>query len=351
MMLNFCTLFNSNYLSRGLVMYESLLKYCDDFHLYIFAFDKDSFNYLKSKNQKNLTVVSLKEFEDDKLLRVKANRTLGEYCWTCTSSTILFCLQKFNLSNCTDIDSDLVFFSNPKVLIDEMGDKSVLITEHRYTREYDQSIESGKYCVQFVTFINNENGLKVLNWWRNACIDWCYNRVEEGKFGDQKYLDDWTTRFEGVHELKHLGGGIAPWNVQQYNIIKLDGKYFGKEISTKKKFEIVFFHFHGLKFYEDGIVSFTDKLYSISIDVQRIFYIPYVNALNRINGRIEEEINKAINANGVIGKAPVSPMSFNLKFRYYISSIKASFRNVTGKELRNRIAHHYFYYFRDFKND
>ena len=46
----------------------------------------------------------------------------------------------------------MFFYSNPRVLYDEMGANSVLITEHRYTKEYDQSATSGKYCVQFVTF-------------------------------------------------------------------------------------------------------------------------------------------------------------------------------------------------------
>jgi hypothetical protein len=63
-------------------------------------------------------------------------------------------------------------------------------------------------------------GMAVLNWWRDRCIEWCYARSEEGKFGDQKYLDDWTTRFDSVHVLEHLGGGIAPWNVQQYSFYR-----------------------------------------------------------------------------------------------------------------------------------
>lgn len=39
-MFNFCTLFDSYYLDKGIALYESLEKVCKDFHLYIFCFDK-----------------------------------------------------------------------------------------------------------------------------------------------------------------------------------------------------------------------------------------------------------------------------------------------------------------------
>ena len=61
-MMIFCTLFDSNYLSRGIAMYESLLKHTSDFHLYIFAFDDKSLSVLKTLNLNQVTVVSLKEF-------------------------------------------------------------------------------------------------------------------------------------------------------------------------------------------------------------------------------------------------------------------------------------------------
>src|ERR1700746_3815030 len=120
-------------------MYESLLKNCNDFHLYVFAFDDKCYEFLKSQQYKDLTVVSLKEFEDEELLRIKPTRTAAEYCWTCSSSTILYSINKFRLQNCTYIDADMYFYSDPIVLVNEMGNKSVLITEHRYTKEYDQS--------------------------------------------------------------------------------------------------------------------------------------------------------------------------------------------------------------------
>ena len=221
-MLNFCTLFDSVYLSRGMAMYESLQRNCTNFHLYIFAFDDVCYQFFYQRQFPNITVISLREFEDDKLLMVKQTRSRGEYCWTCTPATIMYVLNTYHVDSCTYVDADLYFFSSPQILLDEVGSDSILLTEHRYTAKYDQSATSGKYCVQFVYFKNDDKGRRALQWWRNACLKWCYNKQEDGKFGDQKYLDDWMTRFEGVHELQHLGGGVAPWNMQQYTFQAID---------------------------------------------------------------------------------------------------------------------------------
>ena len=186
-MINFCTLFDINFISQGLSMYESLKEHCkNDFTLYIFAFCDESYNLLKELNLDNVKVISLSELEEGipALLTVKNNRTKGEYCWTCGSASIKYCIEQFNLDQCTYLDADIYFYSDPKVLLDEMGDKSVLITEHRYTPKYDQTNTSGKYCVQFVSFKNDEKGMRVLNWWVDRCIEWCYARCEDGKFGD-----------------------------------------------------------------------------------------------------------------------------------------------------------------------
>jgi hypothetical protein len=342
MTLNFCTLFNSNYLSRGLVMYESLLKQCDNFHLYVFAFDDKCYDFLISQNYAHLTVISLKEFEDDELLKIKPTRSAAEYCWTCTPSTILYSIKKCNLDNCTYVDADMCFYANPLVLYNEMGNNSVLITEHRYTKEYDQSKNSGKYCVQFVTVKNNEKGLKVLDWWRNACNEWCYDRMEDGKFGDQKYLDDWTTRFEGVHELQHLGGGLAPWNVQQYSFVSNADKITGKELATGKIFDVIFFHYHGTKFYEDNITELTGLGYDLNENVKAVFYKPYIRLINLQKAKINS-IDNSFNPNGKLGKSPWKPMSLFVIGYFYLRDLKKSVKNIFGKKLKYQIKHHHFY--------
>ena len=292
----FCTLFDSNYLSRGLALYESLEKVCDNFHLYIFAFDKRTENILNELKLKNITVISLDNFEDEELLSVKPSRTIAEYCWTSTSSTILYVLQNFRVKSCTYLDADLYFYDSPKPIFDEIGDDSILITEHRYTPMYDKAKKSGKYCVQFITFKNDERGLTALKWWRERCLEWCFDRLEDGKFGDQKYLDDWTERFEGVHVMQHLGGGLAAWNVQQYNfIINSSGKLVGKEIKSGKEFDVIFYHFHYLRFLKNNTIELGRR--QLSDFIKEIFYRPYIKELLMIKEMILK-INNSFDPNG-----------------------------------------------------
>ncbi|MDR1459560.1 MAG: glycosyl transferase [Bacteroidales bacterium] len=228
-----------------------------------------------------MTVIPLDVFEDEELLQVKPVRTRSEYCWTCTSSTILYILNHYNVEHCTYLDADLYFFSPPQPLIDEMGNDSILITSHRYTPKYDQSRKTGIYCVQFVTFRNDMRGLTALHWWRNACLEWCYNRFEDGKFGDQKYLDDWTERFDGVHVLAHLGGGVAPWNMQQYSFEQINGKLTGLELNSGKQFDVVFFHFHSLMFVAPHYFS-PRPYYRRNDSVISLLFKPYVNKIQSI---------------------------------------------------------------------
>lgn len=343
--LNFCTLFNANYLSRGMVMYESLLKNCENFHLYVLAFDDETFAYINGLQAENLTAISLPEFEDEDLKRVKKERTAAEYCWTCSAASIHYCMTHYQLENCTYIDADMLFYANPRLILDEMKQDSVIITSHRYTATYDQSKISGTYCVQFVTFKNDERGMQVLNWWRERCIEWCYARVEDGKFGDQKYLDEFQTRFSGVHEAQQLGCGVAPWNVQQYTFAFENGQFTGTETASGATFPLVFFHFHGLKFFEDDIVQFTGSLYSLTPEVQDQFFKPYVRLLNAKADEIRAT-HPQLNANGVGGKSPYKPMNPLLKVHFFLSEVKNSPAGKVASKFGQRVTNHYFHYSR-----
>lgn len=274
---HYVTIFDSKYLLRGLALYASLCENTRDFVLHIIAFDEKSYQKLIELDLKNTDIISLDQFEDQELLSVKESRSKGEYCWTSTAKSILYIFEKEKCADCTYLDSDIYFFNDPEVLISEVpDDKSILLTEHRYTEEYDQTKISGKYCVQFMFFRNDKNGKKVLNWWKDRCIEWCYAIPEDGKLGDQKYLDDWMNCFEGVHVLKHWGGGIAPWNIQQYSFYRdsINVKFFHKQTAINDA--VIFFHFHKIEFFKQDVVRLTSGMYKLPSTGISIIYKEYI---------------------------------------------------------------------------
>ena len=283
-MWNYCTLFDSKYLSRGLAMYESLKTHSGEFKLYIFAFDDLSFKILKELSLKNVTVIPLDEFETPALLEIKGGRSKAEYCWTCTPSTISYVLKKYDVPLCTYLDSDLFFYSDPSVLIKEMINcrKNVLITEHRFSplaKLYEEK-RAGRFCVQFVTFSNDSDSIEVLEKWRLQCIDWCYARHEDGKFGDQKYLDEWPEDYQNIQILQNMGGGIAPWNLQQYTFSDNGKSIIGKVRKTGSVFKVVFYHFQYVKFIKNG--EYDIGWYLIPPGFRKMFYVPYLKRLEEI---------------------------------------------------------------------
>ena len=176
---------------------------------------------------------------------MKPTRTQVEYCWTATPAVCAFALENEpELEAITYLDADLMFFRDPEPIWQEFGDDSVLIVPHRYAPQWQAHEEtSGTYNVEFMTFRRDERGLEALHWWRDRCLEWCYFRVEDGKMGDQKYLDDWPERFAGVHVLEHPGGGLAPWNVERYELARQNGSVLVDDR------ELVFYHYHSLRLY------------------------------------------------------------------------------------------------------
>lgn len=235
---HFVTLFDSNFLPMGICLHASLVEHAQPFHLWILCMDELVEQQLRQLALPHVSLIPLHEAETEALLSVKNGRTRAEYCWTLTPFSPQFVFDRDQtVRQVTYLDADIFFFDSPQILLKEFEEsgKQVLITEHAYAAEYDQSATSGRFCVQFMTFRRTDGGLKVMGWWQARCLEWCFNRFEEGKFGDQKYLDDWPERFANeVHVSKQVEKTLAPWNV--YHFEKHEGT-----ISP------VFYHFHSLR--------------------------------------------------------------------------------------------------------
>ena len=286
MQYNFCTLFDKNYCTRGLALYHSLLQQANHFTLWVLCMDDLVYDVLTKLKLPQVELIQLSELEDDELRQVKTTRTAVEYCWTLTPSLPLYILTHHpELDHITYLDADTYFFSSPQPLYDEWANQSILIVSHNYAPRFKSKVaESGIYNVEFLIFRNDTNGLECLHWWRERCNEWCYFRLEDGKLGDQLYLNDWPTRFRGMIVAQHLGGGVAPWNIERFRIHERNGQVY---IDGKL---IIFFHYHAFKWYSDKMYEPLLGYYYCPPVVRQLIYQPYATALCQALQRIQKVV-------------------------------------------------------------
>jgi len=104
-----------------------------------------------------------------------------------------------------------------------------------------------------------DGGEVVRKWWEERCVEWCFARIDNGRFGDQKYLDDWPELFaDSVHVLQQKEFLQAPWNSVRYP--------YGQGVA---------YHFHGLRLVEGSNVLLAPNypLPKVLIDNVYKFYL------------------------------------------------------------------------------
>jgi hypothetical protein len=276
-------------MAKALVLYRSLVEQVESFTLYYYCFDETTFRTLQrlktvDELYGSLIPVPIKDLMDPILVEAKSNRTEQEFFFTLTPFVVYHAINTHDLSQCTYLDADIRFFNNPAPLFDEMQDKSVLITRHNYSKGLEHLEYAGIYCVQFNPFRNDVAGMKVLSWWKEKCAEWCYLRKEDGKWGDQGYLNSWPEMFESVAVSKHSGAGVAPWNVDAFDVLS-SSDYKLVEKNSQREFDIIFYHFQGVK-------QFFGRFFFIgsgrqSEKIKRKLYRPYFRELRKVKAQLK----------------------------------------------------------------
>ena len=272
---NFCTYFDQNYLARGLLLYESLTAHVPSFTLYVLALDDVAYDIIIAKSFSNIVPIHLRDLEkyDSKLLATKSTRSLIEYYFTCSPCLPLYVLEKYpDIDILTYIDADIYFYDSPHPFYEELGNNSILIFEHGISPIEEE--RHGLFNVGYLSWRNDETGLACLRWWHDRCIEWCYDRIENGKFADQKYLDQWPILFKPTIISKQTASALAPWNVERYRVTYRRGK----------PFNLILFHFHGLRLLSRHRYTICNAYNPSASDIAKLFNV-YVRKLNRLSAK------------------------------------------------------------------
>lgn len=286
-----------------------------DAKVYVVCMDEFTRVILERLSLSQVVTVPLHSIEenDSRLLAARHDRTAVEYLWTLTPTIILRLLERFSeVEILTYVDADMFFYSSSEDLFKEFGDSSVLIHEHRFPQAFAHLKDFGTYNVGIMAFRRDERGFKVLKWWRERCLEWCKATLEEGKYGDQKYLDSWPALFEGVVVTQNIGIGVAPWNHCQYLFQERDKKLW---INDR---QLMIYHFHAfhvvneavivpvgiteyltpLSYFHTALPPYLDE-FSRSIDVARSVYPDFSFGLQKPDFTFLRELSLVIRTSAV----------------------------------------------------
>lgn len=295
----FCTLFDHNYLLKGLVMLESLLCYSSDASVDVLCMSDATHDLLSALQLPRVCLLRLAEVEDSDLLRVKAGRSIAEYCWTLSPALCWNTLQRRpDIGMVTYLDADLMFFSDVEPLFRDSDGASIVIIEHRFAPKHAHLEAWGRFNVEWVGFRRSSAGLNCLKTWRDQCIEWCFARLEAGRLGDQKYLDAWPVAYPNdVHILQHIGAGVAPWNFQNYSFDEREGQILVNGVP------LIFYHFNQFQLLRRNRFDRMSARYSKDATIPSAIYSRYecalLSALQRVR-KLQPDFNAGIRSAGIV---------------------------------------------------
>jgi hypothetical protein len=240
----YCTYFDHNYLSRGLALYRSLRRHGPNCRLWVLCLSAESHRILVTLDLPGIVPVRLDDFEaaDPELAATRADRSIVEYYFTCSPAWMLYVLAREpDAEWVTYLDGDLYFFASPDAVYDELNDAAVAIIPHRYAPNLEERRSFGTYNVGWVGMHNDPDGIAVIRWWRERCIEWCHDHVDGDRYADQGYLDSFSRVSKRVRVIENIGANLAPWNIANYRVDVRDGKVMVDATP------LVFFHFQGLR--------------------------------------------------------------------------------------------------------
>jgi len=267
-------------------MYQSLSRYTDNFVLYVLCLDAQTYQILNQMQCPKMILVPLSDLEkaDPELLSVKNSRSKIEYYFTCTASFGYYIFNQYqNVKFLTYLDADTYFFSTPIYFLDILQGASIAITPHRFPTTKKDHEKYGVYNVGWVSFKRDYNGMCCLEDWRTDCLNWCHAYLEGDRFGDQKYLDAWPTRYENVKIIDHFGVNAGPWNLECASLT------LEKDCILINNEPLILYHFHSLSRLINRVYCLGLCEYSVEINpiLRRRIYSHYIHQVKITHNKLQ----------------------------------------------------------------
>lgn len=268
MTVNYCTLFDKNYLAFGVNLYRSVAHTHADFKFYVLAMDDRTAEVLQTLNLPSLEILTLKDFPEPELRETRPLVSHGQFCWLLQPFLCEKILKKFHEDHIIYMDSDCYFFSSPEPLLKEIQIRNAdaTLVPHDFSKEWKRlEAVSGTYCVQFNFFRPTPEGFEVLDVWKKDNLK--YRKIAPHHYPGQLSLNNWPALNPKVHILSSPLAGVAVWNAEARKDIL-------------RQTPPIFYHFHGLHFFDPEGYDF--GAFPLDASIIENIYRPYLVELQKL---------------------------------------------------------------------
>lgn len=155
-------------------------------------------------------------------------------------------------------DPDIKLFSSFNELEKEFDGKSILLTPHIFTPISNTEgspqdhlfLNYGIFNLGYLGLKINNSTISLLKWWESKTLSLGFNRVCEGLFVDQLWINHVPIFYNEETKISfHPGLNAAPWNLHERKLSLQDEVYI---INNKK---LVFFHFSNYKYQNSNKIA------------------------------------------------------------------------------------------------
>ena len=148
------------------------------------------------------------------------------------------------------MDPDTKIFGSMSAFEDLMGHTNIILTPHILTPipldgktpGETAFLNFGVYNLGFLALTKSEETDRFIVWWKERTYQQGYARVADGLFVDQLYVNLVPLLFKNVHIFRNMGFNMAPWNLHERWLSKIDGHWCVNATDG-----LVFYHFSSFK--------------------------------------------------------------------------------------------------------
>lgn len=247
------TICSNNYLAQAKVLYKSFREYHPN-DLFVLGLVDRINNDVDYSDFDSAEVIPVEEINISNFEELRLRYNIVELNTAVKASYFLFLAERYtNVTKVVYLDPDIQIFQELGEVWNTLNDKSIILTPHIITPiaiddktpKENVFLNYGLYNLGFLA-LNVKSGMVInfLRWWEERILTFGFNRVHEGLFVDQLWINFIPIFQSDVCISLNPGMNMAPWNLHERVLTPSpNGTYL-----VNDKYQLIFYHFSSYNF-------------------------------------------------------------------------------------------------------